>query len=296
MALVTLCPGCRTTFRVTPSELKARGGDVRCGECRQIFNSFATLITVDESEIYDSSRLANKESSEVRPVARFSSNSSINATVFHESGKPLAYYLKQELAPVSTPKQEPALAVQQATSSLPSPSVSPDPDYNFDAKPQPKKRRLWALAGGFFLIALMGLTGFLYRTEISAAIPATRLYLERICELFSCTVPYPQDITLLSIESSELQTDPTKQPDVAKLTATIRNYAPFSQTLPSLKLTLTDQYDQIVATHVYQADDYLGAKKNKIQIIEPGQEIDIQFELTTPNVYSTGYRLLLLNP
>ena len=51
MALVTLCPGCGTTFRVNSAQLQACGGEVRCGHCQRIFNGFATLITVNESAI-----------------------------------------------------------------------------------------------------------------------------------------------------------------------------------------------------------------------------------------------------
>lgn len=51
MALVTLCPGCGTTFRVNAVQLQAHSGEVRCGRCHHLFNGFATLITVNESEI-----------------------------------------------------------------------------------------------------------------------------------------------------------------------------------------------------------------------------------------------------
>ena len=51
MALVTLCPGCGTTFRVNAVQLQAHSGEVRCGRCHRLFNGFATLITVNESEI-----------------------------------------------------------------------------------------------------------------------------------------------------------------------------------------------------------------------------------------------------
>jgi predicted Zn finger-like uncharacterized protein len=50
MALVTRCPNCAAVFRVTPLHLQAHGGDVRCGQCAQVFNGFATLATVQESE------------------------------------------------------------------------------------------------------------------------------------------------------------------------------------------------------------------------------------------------------
>lgn len=53
MALVTRCPSCATTFRVTPPHLQAHGGDVRCGHCAQVFNGFATLMTIQDSEAMD---------------------------------------------------------------------------------------------------------------------------------------------------------------------------------------------------------------------------------------------------
>ena len=53
MALITRCPNCATTFRVTPLHLQAHGGDVRCGRCAQIFNGFASLATMQEPEAAD---------------------------------------------------------------------------------------------------------------------------------------------------------------------------------------------------------------------------------------------------
>jgi predicted Zn finger-like uncharacterized protein len=42
--VLTRCPTCGTTFRVTAEQLKARGGRVRCGHCQGIFNALETLI------------------------------------------------------------------------------------------------------------------------------------------------------------------------------------------------------------------------------------------------------------
>ncbi|SOD40293.1 DUF3426 domain-containing protein [Nitrosovibrio sp. Nv4] len=53
MALVTRCPSCATTFRVTPLHLQAHGGEVRCGHCAQVFNGFAALATMQEPEAAD---------------------------------------------------------------------------------------------------------------------------------------------------------------------------------------------------------------------------------------------------
>ena len=42
--MLTRCPACATHFRVTPEQLKARSGRVRCGECQQVFNALDSLI------------------------------------------------------------------------------------------------------------------------------------------------------------------------------------------------------------------------------------------------------------
>lgn len=44
MALATRCPHCQTTFRVVHDQLKLRGGLVRCGACKEIFNGVENLL------------------------------------------------------------------------------------------------------------------------------------------------------------------------------------------------------------------------------------------------------------
>jgi predicted Zn finger-like uncharacterized protein len=44
MALATQCPFCQTTFRVAQDQLKLRGGLVRCGNCKEVFNGNEHLV------------------------------------------------------------------------------------------------------------------------------------------------------------------------------------------------------------------------------------------------------------
>lgn len=41
--MLTRCPYCGTTFRVTPEQLKIRQGQVRCGQCRRVFDALRAL-------------------------------------------------------------------------------------------------------------------------------------------------------------------------------------------------------------------------------------------------------------
>ena len=49
----TRCPDCQTIFRVTPEQLKARAGKVRCGHCQSVFNALDSLLD-DETKIVTS--------------------------------------------------------------------------------------------------------------------------------------------------------------------------------------------------------------------------------------------------
>lgn len=48
--LVTRCSNCHTIFRLTDdAQLRLHKGDVRCGQCQQVFDGYSTLIVVPEN-------------------------------------------------------------------------------------------------------------------------------------------------------------------------------------------------------------------------------------------------------
>lgn len=51
MALATKCPQCGALFRVVADQLKLRGGLVRCGQCRAVFDAIGSLTYVDDSTL-----------------------------------------------------------------------------------------------------------------------------------------------------------------------------------------------------------------------------------------------------
>ncbi len=62
MAMSTTCPACHTRFRVTPEQLDAHGGDVRCGRCAKVFNAHVYLAhELEELQHERQARLAFEE-------------------------------------------------------------------------------------------------------------------------------------------------------------------------------------------------------------------------------------------
>lgn len=53
MILITKCPHCQTSFKVTDDQLKLYDGAVRCGVCQQIFNGAENLLEEETEELTD---------------------------------------------------------------------------------------------------------------------------------------------------------------------------------------------------------------------------------------------------
>lgn len=51
MALATRCPSCNTVFRIGTAQAAAKGGMVRCGQCRDVFNSLDALVRVEDLDV-----------------------------------------------------------------------------------------------------------------------------------------------------------------------------------------------------------------------------------------------------
>ena len=68
MVLATRCPHCRTTFRVVQDQLKLRGGLVRCGACKEIFNGTENLLRPMDAPAAHPARPAAATETDTPPV------------------------------------------------------------------------------------------------------------------------------------------------------------------------------------------------------------------------------------
>lgn len=294
MALVTRCPNCATAFLVTQQHLQMQGGNVRCGHCSQVFNSFTSLTTIQESKtnvfLKTPSVGTQKNTLEATTANDLSGPVSSDQTVLQPNSG--------ITAKVGTLK---APATEMPAEEGPNPEASDvtnasQENYTFDAVLLPRSSRIWGLVSIFFLVVLTGQIVYLYRTELSIIAPGTKPYLEQYCEILNCTIPLPKQAELLSIESSDMQMGTAQRPGVITLTATVRNQAPFPQAFPSFELTLTDTQDRALASRIFTPVEYLEENINPFKAIAPSNEISVTLYIDSGDLNATGYRLLLLYP
>jgi len=159
----------------------------------------------------------------------------------------------------------------------------------FDAEATRPARWPFTLSALLLLLALLAQLTHHFRSELVLHLPASAALFEAL----AVDVPLPRKTELVSIESSDLQSDNSR--GLLVLQATLRNRAPFAQAWPALELTLTDTRDGVVARRVLAAADYLPPGTDPKAFVANG-EIAVRLWVEAKELGAAGYRLYLFYP
>jgi predicted Zn finger-like uncharacterized protein len=288
--LITTCTHCVARFKVTPQQLNAKQGQVRCGKCGKVFSGFEALERFPDDDT-GARLLAAREAAE-RPGEPQLESIEVPP---HVEDLP-------EVETLDAPPHVPAPAYVEPPST---PSTSPPPsrrtaraptiEYEETDPPPRRVSRAWSFGVVLLALVLGAELAYAYRGPIAQRYPVLRPWLESVCAQAGCTVPWMRDDRLLKLEDSELLEVPGRPSEIA-LGARIRNLATAAQEYPHLELTLTDLTGQAAARRVLRPIDYVGRALAPGEVLAPGAEVAIQLRLETPRLKATGYELLLFYP
>jgi predicted Zn finger-like uncharacterized protein len=282
--LITTCSHCQARFRVTPQQLNAKQGQVRCGRCHKVFSGFGALERFPDDDT-GARLLAAKEAEERAQQKAPDVDGTLEAI---DDPLPAA-----EAPPAA---EESPRAHREAPSAPRHSRAGFEPEVVLEAPEPPEPpSRLWTVGVVLLTAILLGMFTYAWRAPIAQHYPALRPALEAACARMGCTVPWSREHALLKLEESELLEVPGRPGEIA-LGARIRNLATVSQEYPHLELTLTDLSGQAAARRVLRPTDYLGRPLASGEVLPPGVEVALQLRLATPNIRATGYELLLFYP
>jgi predicted Zn finger-like uncharacterized protein len=297
--MLTTCPECQTTFRVTQAHLGLRRGLVRCGHCGVVFNAYDSLLAElvappnepDQSE--DAITLARETSHEgevpelvVKPRA-------------HAPEPPAK--LPPQLPPLFPAEAPEPVAPAAVGGPLAGRTVSEETSESIllselptrvkSAAPGGRRRfipRVLAalLLGGLLLLQLL----IFLRADLAAALPSTRPLLQALCRPLGCVVPLPRQLDKTAIAASSLEHDGENN-SRARLTLLLSNRSGQAQTWPYIVLTLTDVRDAPVAQRVFAPREYLAQGAVPEAGMAAGEEQEIRLDLDTGTLAATGYAL-----
>ena len=273
----TRCPGCHTVFRVTSQQLAMRGGQVRCGHCKTVFDGPAERISLAPQPVPPGGDNAYDEAVLGPPTVTLRS--------------------AQALHPVPP---EPALP--EAETAPPEEAISKIAyEERFAWAGQKKKQRraagpIFAIAIPLLLLLLAGQAVFYFREAITARWPATKPLLASVSAAAGFSIGAVRAAgDELSIDASDLQADPAHK-GLLILTASVRNRARWPRAYPYLELTLTDAADAIVVRRALAPSDYAGGTVEIGNGIPPNGEVAIKLFIDASATTQAGYRLYLFYP
>ena len=271
MSMITKCTSCGTTFRVTPQQLQAHDGQVRCGYCMTVFDGLKALVTLPDAA----------QESPLRDAG---------------AGAPAGFDL-EPVEPATAPAQ-PA-APRALETAYEEHDYGPAPtqlsfDDQFQAGLSPRAARLWAVGAALLAFALGGQAAYYYRAELAARYPGLKPALVQFCGLLDCTVSPPQRPKQIAIEASDLQVMDPARPRLIQLTATLRNHAGHDLGYPALDLVLTNTKEHTLARRIFLPKDYLERGRDIAAGIPANAEITILLDLDTGDLNPAGFRLDLL--
>ena len=154
-----------------------------------------------------------------------------------------------------------------------------------------QQRSVWPFVTVALLLLLVLLGQLLhhFRTDLVSRWPtAAALY-----ELVAVDVPLPRNSDLVTIETSDLQSDNAR--GLFVLQTSLHNRASYPQAWPALELTLTDTNDTVVSRRVLMDADYLPPAINSAAFPANG-ETAIKLWIEAKNIGAAGYRLYVFYP
>lgn len=311
MSLITCCDHCRTVFRVTPEQLQAHGGQVRCGRCMQTFDALVALVPVDAPS--SSPSPPEPPLPEPPPPADVAAVPAAAIAdpapaAAEDSGALPDIPAQPSPAPAepsleSSPDALPATHEPEQPRIQPAAAVLPDADNPFideaavapAAAPAPAPRRPWLIAASVLLgLVLAAQVIYFYRGEIAARQPLARQWLNMACARVGCIVALPQSPKAILIEASDLQSVDPARPNRIQLTATLRNHADHHVAYPALDLVLTNANDHTLARRIFLPVEYLGSGRDPRAGMAANAELTVRLGLDTGTLGAAGFRLAVL--
>ena len=277
----TRCPECRTIFRVTPAQLAARDGLVRCGICASAFRAdqhlFDSLSPEDPAPPPRNARTHDPGDGGDRA-------SSGRSGLLPSRGTSTPLYAGTNAGP-----PEP-LAVATW------PDIPADDLPLMNEFPQaPNRRRVpttvW-LAGGLLLVLLLlAQAAYFFAAEL-ARDARLRPWLALYCEQLACDLHAPGGAAAIDLTQTAVAPHPRYE-NALRLRAVLVNRTNVVQPYPLMEVSLTDSAGDVLARRMFTAAQYLESPPAGADLA-PAVAAATRLDVTNADGRAVGYEIRLV--
>lgn len=321
--MLTVCSHCQTRFKVTHAQLKAAGGQVRCGKCDRVFDAYASL---DEGPGKTRStpalgttnppKPAPDETLELAVKVGSGTTPDLGVTLTAETGAPAdAPELPADLINPAVPPIEDLFAGlpdEPAEKPLPPPLASgprhlpftappaaapPEisfvPVHDLPAPPPPKPRRPAHTAAWWSGIALLALLLAVQLVHADREALGRNLVigpsLHALYAALGTTLPAAASVSDWDVSGVNVTTDPAA-PGALSITGSLSNQASFTQPWPLLRVVLTDRFGETLRARDFKPDEYLPGTQANVQLAG-GLASRFRLDIVDPGADAVGFTL-----
>ena len=269
--MYTRCPACQTTFKVTPAQLAARRGMVRCGICSAIFQAEQRLLRVPPRPDTETTTVAKEETAPVKKTKRARGGKSRSAS---SRRRPT--------------RIEPALTTSAEDAGIPTVT-----ELEGIVKPRSVWRSLfWSLGNLALLILLAGQYIYFYHDELGEN-PSWRPMVREFCDHAGCELRPRQDIARIELLQTSIAPHP-KYENALRIRATLVNRAAFAQAYPGMEVSLTSNAGSVLARRTFTPAQYMETPASNA--LTPNVVATALLDVTNPDGKAVGYEIRLFTP
>jgi predicted Zn finger-like uncharacterized protein len=309
MSMLTRCPECGTSFRITTDQLVSRQGKVRCGHCQHVFSALGTLVHTRDDPAHppSGSSMPLDGNSQLTPLG---GNSRLSPLEANSRSMPLD--ANSQSMPLDTPSRPaeydgPASFEEIEITDTGPPVARPlkeleraeeeDEEEEEEEEEDGRRRVAWLSLAGVLLalVALAGQGAYFYRDQLALLQPETKPWLALMCAKLACKIETPLDPQAISIETSSLEADPADR-NLLQLSALLRNRSVLPQNLPYLELTLLDAQEAPQARRVIRPDEYGQRAVAGQPQLAAESEYQVRLSIDASALKASGYRLYAFYP
>ena len=261
------CPACLTTFKVTPAQLAAHGGVVRCGICSAIFHAEHRRLQVPpeaEPETAAEEVPAKKNKNKRALKNRRAADRRRGDRLRVKAGPP------SEDADIPTVTELRALV---------------KPRFSW-------RTAFWGLGNVLLLSLLCGQFLFFYHDDLAKK-PAWRPVAAEFCRYAGCELLPLQDITRIDLLQTTIAPHP-KYEHALRIRTTLVNRAAFPQDYPWMEISLTNNAGNVIARRIFTPAQYLETPAKGMLV--PNVVATTLLDVTNPDRKAVGYEIRLVTP
>ncbi|HSC47581.1 MAG TPA: DUF3426 domain-containing protein [Gammaproteobacteria bacterium] len=319
--MLTTCTHCHTSFRVTPAQLKAAQGEVRCGKCETVFDAFVSL----QAEITPESIAAAQPSPAAEPAFSVEPSTAPELDALLAAGAaapadtaglaigakaPAAPQIEDMFAGIAAPavenpavtttplKTEPKAKTKAARKTESKPVVAEKHHFfgaldlhhlHRAAAPPSRWRSLW-WSGAVLALLLLGLQLVNGNRDALAQNPVLGPSLQGVYAALGHPLAPPLDVSGWDVGALNVTTDPAA-PGALSITGALENRAGFVQPWPALRVVLTDRYGETLRARDFKPAEYLPENQSNV-LLAAGQAARFRIDIVDPGADAVGFSIL----